>query len=170
MTSRRTNTRSRRTVPQAKAEQVPVDETAEVVEGEIVEPGTAVELVDHAAYEPNFVVGEIEPPKANPKNYAKAAREASGKAPKKDKKQKRPQILTPYKATQIMNADRVERGLKPVNSPFMYIMLSKGKFPAGKSADGRWEITDIDAFYAWMINHNSTQQARANAHEAADAE
>jgi len=69
-------------------------------------------------------------------------------------------ILTPYQATKIMNAHRDLLGLKRVNSPMIYIQAGKGKFPVSVNADGRKEITDVDAFIAWVVEHNTRQVNR----------
>jgi hypothetical protein len=69
-------------------------------------------------------------------------------------------ILTPYQATKIMNAHRIMCGLKPVKSPMIYIQASKGRFPVEINEDGRKEITDVDAFIAWVVEHNTRQVAR----------
>jgi hypothetical protein len=71
-------------------------------------------------------------------------------------------ILTPYQATKVMNQHRAQLGLKPVQSPFMYIQARKGRFPVVRSDDGRWEIQDAESFARWAYEHNTRQARRAS--------
>jgi hypothetical protein len=156
-----TRSRSRRSqvIPGA-VEHLPTDETAEVLvpEPAEAETGTALVLVDHSTYTPNWeAVSALEAAPVNPKGTHKKA---------EAKKEKRPVILTPFQATAIVNAHRAEFGLKPVNSPMLYIYANKGKFPIEIAEDGRKEIRDVNAFYEWMVAHTARQVQLRNAKKA----
>ena len=69
-------------------------------------------------------------------------------------------ILTPYQATWIMNQHRAQLGLKPVQSPFMYIQARKGKYDIEIAPDGRKQIVDTEKFLRWVYEHNMRQAAR----------
>jgi hypothetical protein len=69
-------------------------------------------------------------------------------------------VLTPFQATKIFNAHRATLGLKPVNSPMLYIQARKGKFEVNLSADGRKQIANYQEFCAWVVEHNTRQVAR----------
>ena len=89
-----------------------------------------------------------------------AAEQANSEKNAQSKKAKREFVMTPYQATKIMNAEREKLGLKPVNSPMLYIYASKGKFAISESADGRKQIDDEESFLAWMNTHNAAQLAK----------
>jgi len=161
-------------VPAPPLESTPTEDGGVQVAPVTIEEPETDEESSTDEYVPNFVVN-IEPPVANEKGKA-FENPPRPKKKAKNKKAKRESILTPYQATSLMNDHRRELGLKEINSPMMYIMAGKGKFPVVRSDDGRWVIEDIEAFYAWMVAHNMRQVEKRNAaaksteNETADAE
>jgi hypothetical protein len=155
------NSRTSRPTPprpiiEVEAEQVPVDETVEVVEAELIEPGTEVAI--YVPADPNFEV-TVTPPEVNEKGAHKV--EAPTETPKV-KKPKREWLFTPFQATKALNKIREAAGLTPVNSPMLYIYSGKGAFPIVTATDGtgRKVIADRDAFPAWANAHTTAQVAK----------
>jgi hypothetical protein len=145
-------------------------DTAEVLEGEIVDETLPEEsTTDEAeeALEDETGEGGLFDEALKALTAGQPEETPQGKV--KGGKHRKPFVLTPYQATKIFNQARVDAGLGTVNSPFMYIQAGKGKFPVGHAADGRMEITDIEAFVNWMNEHNLRQLRIKAAKATADA-
>jgi hypothetical protein len=119
----------------AEAEEALTEGTDEVIEAEVVEE---------------------EPPRTFTVGTDGEAAEDTEEPTVRIKKSKRPFVMTPYRATELMNVARAGVGLKPVNSPMLYIYANKGAFGLTTSADGRKQV-ELESFLAWMNEHNAKQ-------------
>jgi hypothetical protein len=95
---------------------------------------------------------------------------ANEKSSTKTKKSKRAFLMTPYQACKLLNSvlwqedvKKQDGEIKTLNSPYMYIMVSKGKFKVTRSTDGTDRmVIDEESFMLWLHEYVVNAKVRAS--------
>lgn len=125
------------------------EQTINTVDAEVTETEQTAEVEQELTTEQQLAQAQQELAELKAELAELAARKSSSKG-------KREYVYTPFQATKDLNELRTAAGLKPVNSPMLYIYARKNAFVISVGADGRKEV-DRESFLKWAIEHTEKQ-------------